>query len=55
MSSSVLSQRLSELAKAEILDRDADGYRLTVEGERLLGELAPLQSWAERWATRAER
>ncbi|HEX4435738.1 MAG TPA: helix-turn-helix domain-containing protein [Solirubrobacteraceae bacterium] len=55
MSSSVLSQRLAELRKAEILERDADGYRLTVEGERLLGGLAPLQSWAERWAVRVER
>jgi DNA-binding HxlR family transcriptional regulator len=53
MSSSVLSQRLAELTKAEILEREADGYRLSAEGERLLDGLAPLQSWAERWASRA--
>jgi DNA-binding HxlR family transcriptional regulator len=55
MSSSVLSQRLAELTKAEILERDAGGYRLSGEGERLLDGLAPLQSWAERWASRSER
>jgi DNA-binding HxlR family transcriptional regulator len=55
MSSSVLSQRLTELTAAEILERDADGYRLSAEGKRLLDGLAPLQSWAERWASRAER
>jgi DNA-binding HxlR family transcriptional regulator len=53
MSSSVLSQRLAELTKAEILEREADGYRLSAEGERLLDGLTPLQSWAERWASRA--
>jgi DNA-binding HxlR family transcriptional regulator len=53
MSSSVLSQRLAELAEAEILIREVDGYGLTVEGERLLAGLGPLQGWAERWASRA--
>jgi DNA-binding HxlR family transcriptional regulator len=55
MSSSVLSQRLAELTKAEILERDADGYLLSAEGERLLDGLAPLQIWAERWDSRAAR
>jgi DNA-binding HxlR family transcriptional regulator len=55
ISSSVLSQRLAELVSAEILERDATGYRLTGEGARLLGHLAPLQAWAERWDSRAGR
>jgi DNA-binding HxlR family transcriptional regulator len=55
MSSSVLSQRLAELTSAEILERQADGYRLTGEGTRLLGHLEPLQAWAERWDARDGR
>jgi DNA-binding HxlR family transcriptional regulator len=52
MSSSVLNQRLSELRGAGVLDRDADGYSLSAEGELLLGSLAGLSDWAERWAER---
>ena len=55
MSSSVLSQRLAELASAGVLGREQDGYRLTSEGAALLEHLAPLQSWAERWSSRAGR
>jgi DNA-binding HxlR family transcriptional regulator len=53
MSSSVLNQRLSELRGAEILERDAQGYRLSKEGARLLESLAELNEWAERWAERS--
>jgi len=53
MSSSVLNQRLAELRGAEVVEHNEDGYRLTGEGERLLGSLGPLNDWAERWAARA--
>jgi DNA-binding HxlR family transcriptional regulator len=53
MSSSVLNQRLAELRAAGIVEAASEGYRLSAEGERLLGGLAPLQAWSERWAGRA--
>jgi len=53
MSSSVLSQRLSELRAAGAVEATSRGYQLSAEGARLLEALAPLQSWAERWAQRA--
>jgi DNA-binding HxlR family transcriptional regulator len=53
MSSSVLNQRLSELRGAEVIERDAGGYRLSREGRRLLDALADLNDWAERWAGRS--
>jgi DNA-binding HxlR family transcriptional regulator len=55
MSSSVLNERLADLRAAGIAERCPGGYRLTGEGERLLDELEPLQSWAERWAARTGR
>jgi DNA-binding HxlR family transcriptional regulator len=55
MSSSVLNQRLAELRAAGVVERSAEGYRLSAEGERLLGGLEPLQAWSERWAARAAR
>ncbi len=53
MSSSVLSERLSELRAAGVLERSPAGYALTGEGRRLLETLAGLQAWAERWARRS--
>jgi DNA-binding HxlR family transcriptional regulator len=55
MSSSVLNQRLAELRAAGVVERCAEGYRLSAEGTRLLGGLEPLQGWAERWAARNAR
>jgi DNA-binding HxlR family transcriptional regulator len=56
MSSSVLSQRLAELAAAGIIaTRPAGGYGLTPEGEALLAALGPLDQWARRWAERTRR
>jgi DNA-binding HxlR family transcriptional regulator len=56
ISSSVLSQRLSELREAGIVDREATGgYRLTTEGRSLLRALAPVDAWAKRWARRTAR
>jgi DNA-binding HxlR family transcriptional regulator len=53
MSSSVLTQRLSELCGAEILERHDGAYRLSGEGARLLESLAELNDWADRWAERS--
>ena len=49
ISSSVLSQRLTELREAGIA---GDGNVLTKEGERLLEAYEPLDAWAKRWARR---
>lgn len=53
MSSSVLNQRLAELADAGVSENGSGGYRLTQEGRRLLEAYAPLEAWAKRWARRA--
>ena len=51
LSSSVLYDRLRELAAAGLIDRDAEGaYQLTVLGADLGAALAPLDAWARRWA-----
>ena len=55
VSSSVLNQRLAELRAAGIVERGAAGYVLSGEGATLLGELEPLQEWAERWERRSLR
>jgi DNA-binding HxlR family transcriptional regulator len=54
MSSSVLAQRLGELAEAGVVSgSDGGGYSLTSEGRTLIHSLAPLHTWAKRWARRA--
>jgi DNA-binding HxlR family transcriptional regulator len=54
MSSSVLAQRLAELGEAGIVTgSDGGGYSLTSEGRTLIHALAPLDTWAKRWAVRA--
>jgi DNA-binding HxlR family transcriptional regulator len=56
VSSSVLNQRLHELRAAGILTtEDRAGYQLTDEGRHLLAALAPLDSWATRWAKRTTK
>lgn len=50
MSSSVLRDRLVELAEAAVVVQDDDGsYRLDRLGLALLDALAPLDAWAKRW------
>ena len=49
ISSSVLSQRLTELRQAGIA---GEGNVLTDEGRRLLEAYKPLGAWAERWVRR---
>jgi DNA-binding HxlR family transcriptional regulator len=54
MSPSVLSQRLRDLSRARMVERDERGdYRLTAPGGRLLAALLPLHKWAEDWAKSA--
>ena len=56
MSSSVLAQRLTELGDAGVItSSDGAGYALTDEGRTLIHALAPLDSWAKRWARRSTR
>jgi DNA-binding HxlR family transcriptional regulator len=51
MSTSVLSQRLSELREARLIDKDRDGsYELTEQGELLLGRLDGIDEWTQEWA-----
>src|SRR5215203_1186630 len=49
MSSSVLRDRLGELAEARIVDRDRDTYALSSLGGELVNALAPLSEWSTRW------
>ena len=56
ISSSVLNDRLRELRDAAIVAAEpGGGYTLTGEGGELLEALAPLSSWAQRWARRTSR
>ena len=50
LSSSVLYDRLRELADAGLIARDGTGYSLSTIGERLSEALAPLDAWAQSWA-----
>ena len=52
ISPTILNTRLAELREADIVQATPDGFSLTTEGERLVGELNGLQGWAERWARR---
>jgi DNA-binding HxlR family transcriptional regulator len=56
MSSSVLRQRLSELADAGIVAQDPDGgYALTPLGQEAYQALRPLVRWSARWAEHVGR
>ena len=56
VSSSVLNDRLRELREAGVVTATpGEGYSLTREGARLIDDLAPLDSWAKRWARRGAR
>ena len=50
ISSSVLSDRLSELSEAGIVERGEAGYALTLRGYDLMASLAPLNAWAAAWS-----
>jgi DNA-binding HxlR family transcriptional regulator len=49
VSSSVLTERLSELRQAGIVERGDDGYQLTDRGRDLLALLQPMERWAASW------
>ncbi len=53
VSSSVLTDRLSELRRAGIVERGDAGYRLTADGEELLPVMMAMDRWAARWASRS--
>jgi DNA-binding HxlR family transcriptional regulator len=51
MSTSVLSQRLTELREAQLVEKDEGGsYRLTEPGSRLLARLDGMDEWTQEWA-----
>lgn len=54
LSSSVLYQRLRELASSGIIAQSADGYELTRLGTALRDALRPLDEWAITWAQEQE-
>ena len=55
MSSSVLYDRLRELSGAGLIAKDeGGGYVLTSLGQRLGVALAPLDAWAQEWATESK-
>ena len=54
MSTSVLYQRLRDLADAGLVRQDtSDAYLLTDSGDALGAALAPLDDWAKRWGRSA--
>lgn len=55
ISSSVLTQRLTELTEAGIVHRAERGYALTPDGQDLGADLMRLHHWADRWATRMQQ
>ncbi|WP_037359545.1 winged helix-turn-helix transcriptional regulator [Amycolatopsis orientalis] len=55
MSSSVLYQRLRDLASSGIIASSAEGYELTPLGTALRDALRPLDEWASVWAREQER
>jgi DNA-binding HxlR family transcriptional regulator len=55
ISASVLSQRLSELREALLVDHAGEGYTLTAQGRALLDAFEPLQRWSVPWHAAVER
>lgn len=51
LSSSVLYDRIRELASAGLIEKDHAGeYQLTARGRDLGDAISPLDEWAQRWA-----
>jgi len=51
MSTSVLTQRLTELREAQLIEKDQAGdYALTKHGVRLLARLDGIDEWTREWA-----
>jgi DNA-binding HxlR family transcriptional regulator len=51
-SPSTLSQRLRELADAQLVEASEAGWTLTIAGRRLGELLLPLNEWSNQWARR---
>jgi DNA-binding HxlR family transcriptional regulator len=49
---SLLNTRLKELRMAGVVFHEGGGYRLTVDGMRLLSLILPLNAWSNEWARR---
>src|SRR5439155_11836409 len=49
MSQRVLVTRLTELFGAGLVADVPGGYRLTGNGQSLIRDLTPLESWSQRW------
>lgn len=45
----LLNMRLHELRDAGLIERAAEGYCLTAQGDALSKALKPLTVWAEQW------
>jgi DNA-binding HxlR family transcriptional regulator len=51
VSPSVLNARIAELREARLVELQTEGgYALTKQGRELLSKLAPLATWAGKWA-----
>ena len=50
ISPTVLNSRLKELREVDLIEHVPEGYRLTSSGEELYALLAPLGTWAKKWA-----
>lgn len=50
MSSSVLTRRVAELRRAQLLTRHRDGYVLSDLGAGLVANMQPLLGWSRTWA-----
>jgi DNA-binding HxlR family transcriptional regulator len=54
VSSSVLTERLKELAAAGLVEHPDEGYALSAQGRSLLDAVLPLDEWARRWRPTGE-
>ncbi len=54
ISSSVLTDRLTELREAGIVDRTDAGYHLTDRGRELLAAVQHMEHWAAGWSVPAD-
>jgi len=55
ISSSVVADRLRQLADADLVEHAGEGYVLTEQGRALLRNLAPLTAWAADWRPKSTR
>ena len=51
VSPTMLNRRLADLREAGVVETGSEGYALSEAGRALLAALAPLQTWADDWAS----